>query len=47
MGAMITQHPGEFQATVSHVGIYDSVRSELTPNGAFNIPEFGSVQETT
>lgn len=43
MGAMITQHPEDFQATVSHVGIYDSIRSELTPNGAFNIPEFGSV----
>jgi prolyl oligopeptidase len=45
MGAIITQHPGDFQATVSHVGIYDSLRSELTPNGAFNIPEFGSVHD--
>lgn len=44
MGAMIAQHPQDFQATVSHVGIYDSLRSELSPNGAFNIPEFGSVQ---
>jgi prolyl oligopeptidase len=45
MGAMITQHPGDFRATVSHVGVYDSVRSELTPNGAFNIPEFGTVKD--
>ncbi len=45
MGAMIVQHPQDFRATVSHVGIYDSVRSELSPNGAFNIPEFGTVQD--
>ena len=44
MGAMIAQHPTDFQATISHVGIYDSVRSELSPNGAFNIPEFGTVK---
>ena len=43
MGAMITQHPTDMGAVVSHVGIYDSLRSELSPNGAFNIPEFGSV----
>jgi prolyl oligopeptidase len=45
MGAMITQHPGDFRATVSHVGVYDSVRSELSPNGAFNIPEYGTVAD--
>ena len=39
------QHPQDFRSTVSHVGIYDSVRSELSPNGAFNIPEFGSVAD--
>jgi prolyl oligopeptidase len=44
MGAMIAQHPDDFQACISHVGIYDSVRSELSPNGAFNIPEFGTVE---
>ena len=44
MGAMIAQHPADFRATISHVGIYDSVRSELSPNGAFNIPEFGTVK---
>lgn len=43
MGAMITQHPDLFAAVVSHVGIYDSLRSETTPNGEFNIPEFGTV----
>jgi prolyl oligopeptidase len=45
MGAMIAQHPQDFNATISHVGIYDSVRSELSPNGAFNIPEFGTVKD--
>jgi prolyl oligopeptidase len=45
MGAMLAQHPQDFQATVSHVGIYDSLRYELSPNGAFNIPEYGSVQD--
>lgn len=44
MGAMIAQHPGDFGAVISHVGIYDSLRVELSPNGAFNIPEFGTVQ---
>jgi len=45
MGAMITQHPDLFRATVSSVGIYDMLRNELTPNGAFNIPEYGTVKD--
>jgi prolyl oligopeptidase len=44
MGAMITQHPDLFKATVSTVGIYDMIRVELSPNGTFNIPEFGTVK---
>ncbi len=44
MGAMLTQHPSRFSATVSSVGIYDMIRSELTPNGSFNIPEYGTVE---
>lgn len=44
MGAMITQHPELFKATVSSVGIYDMLRNELSPNGSFNIPEYGTVQ---
>ncbi len=43
MGAMITQHPQAFRAAVSHVGIYDMLRSELSANGRFNIPEYGTV----
>ncbi len=44
MGAMITQHPKLCRAVVSSVGIYDMLRSELSPNGEFNIPEFGTVK---
>lgn len=43
MGAVMTQHPDDYKAVVTMVGIYDSLRSELSPNGAFNIPEFGTV----
>lgn len=44
MGAMLVQRPELFRAVVSAVGIYDMLRVELTPNGAFNMTEFGSVQ---
>jgi prolyl oligopeptidase len=45
MGAALTQHPELFRAVVSHVGIYDMLRVELHPNGAFNVTEFGSVKD--
>jgi prolyl oligopeptidase len=45
MGAMITQHPALMKAVVSQVGIYDSLRSELEPNGMFNTTEFGTVKD--
>ncbi len=45
MGALLTQHPELVEAVVTHVGIYDSLRVELSPNGAFNIPEFGTVED--
>jgi prolyl oligopeptidase len=45
MGAALTQQPGLFRAVVSHVGIYDSLRAELEPNGAFNVTEFGTVKD--
>ncbi len=44
MGALMTQHPKLVKAVVSYVGLYDMIRYELSPNGAFNIPEFGTVQ---
>ncbi len=45
MGAELTQHPELFRAVVAHVGIYDMLRVELSPNGAFNVTEFGTVKE--
>lgn len=45
MGAEVTQHPDLFRAVVSHVGIYDMLRVELSPNGAFNVTEFGTVKD--
>jgi prolyl oligopeptidase len=45
MGATITQHPALARAVVSQVGIYDMLRVELDPNGAFNVSEFGTVKD--
>ena len=45
MGALLTQHPDLMRAVVSSVGIYDMLRVELAPNGAFNVTEFGTVKD--
>lgn len=45
MGAIVTQRPDLFRAVWSSVGIYDMLRVELTPNGAFNVTEFGTVKD--
>jgi prolyl oligopeptidase len=45
MGAVLTQHPSLARAVVSAVGIYDMLRNELDPNGAFNTAEYGSVKD--
>jgi len=45
MGAAFTQRPDLFRAVISYVGIYDMLRVELDPNGAFNTTEFGSVKD--
>ncbi len=45
MGAVLTQRPDLFRAVVSYVGIYDMLRAELDPNGAFNITEYGTVKD--
>ncbi len=45
MGATMTQHPELVAAVVSYVGVYDMLRSEQTPNGVFNIPEYGTVED--
>ncbi|MFT3913334.1 MAG: prolyl oligopeptidase family serine peptidase [Anaeromyxobacteraceae bacterium] len=45
MGAMITQFPSLARAVVAEVGIFDSLRVELTPNGTHNVTEYGTVQD--
>ncbi len=45
MGAELTQHPELFRAVVSTVGVYDMLRVELFPNGAFNVTELGTVRD--
>ncbi|HET9450643.1 MAG TPA: prolyl oligopeptidase family serine peptidase, partial [Aggregicoccus sp.] len=44
MGAALTQHPDAYGAVVARVGIYDMLRVERTPNGQFNVTEYGSVK---
>lgn len=45
MGATMTQHPELAKAVMSSVGIYDMLRVELSANGAFNVTEFGTVND--
>jgi prolyl oligopeptidase len=45
MGAALTQHPDLFRAVVAYVGVFDMLRAELWPNGAFNVPEYGTVKQ--
>lgn len=45
MGATLVQHPERVRAVVSHVGIYDMLRVELSSNGAFNVVEYGTVKD--
>ncbi len=45
MGLALTRNPRLYRAVVSEVGIYDLLRVELTPNGAYNTPEFGTVKD--
>jgi len=46
MGASLVQHPRDYRAVVSMVGIYDVIRHETEfANGAYNVPEYGSVAD--
>jgi prolyl oligopeptidase len=47
MGAALTRHPGDYRAVVSFVGVYDMLRAELWPNGAYNVGEYGTVSNPT
>lgn len=45
MGAALTQRPEMFRVVASRVGVYDMLRVETTPNGAFNVTEYGTVTD--
>jgi prolyl oligopeptidase len=45
MGATLTQHPHLMRVVITHVGIYDMLRTELSSNGTFNISEYGTVKD--
>jgi prolyl oligopeptidase len=45
MGLAMTRNPELYRAVQSDVGIYDLLRFELTNNGAYNTPEFGTVKD--
>jgi prolyl oligopeptidase len=45
MGAVLTQRPDIARAVIAEVPVMDVLRVELHPNGAFNVPEFGTVED--
>jgi prolyl oligopeptidase len=45
MGLSLTRNPDLYRAVNSDVGFYSEFREVLTPNGAFNIPEFGDPRD--
>ena len=45
MGAALVQHPQLYRAVMSYVGIYDTLRHQLYPNGRYNEAEYGSVED--
>jgi len=42
----LVHYPDFMQAAVAHVGYGDVLRTELEPNGAFNVTEFGTVKDS-
>ncbi len=45
MGAVLTQHPDIARVVIAEVPVLDMLRVELHPNGAFNVTEFGTVED--
>ncbi len=43
VGRLFTERPDLASVVISEVGVSDALRSEFSPNGPPNIPEFGSV----
>jgi prolyl oligopeptidase len=42
---VLTQHPGLSRAVVALAPVMDMLRVELHPNGAFNVTEYGTVED--
>lgn len=47
IGRAITERPDLFAAAIPEVVAFNTIRSELSPNGPGNIPEFGTVKDKT
>ena len=48
MGSQIVQHPLDYRAVVSMVGIYDMLRHQTEfANGKYNVTEYGDVHDAT
>ncbi len=45
MGAVLTQRPDIARAVIAAVPVMDSLRTETSINGRFNIPEYGTVAD--
>jgi prolyl oligopeptidase len=45
MGAVLTQQPDIARAVIAAVPVMDSLRTETSTNGRFNIPEYGTVDD--
>ena len=45
VGRALTERPDLFAVVFSRVGVSNAARSEFSPNGPPNVPEFGSVQD--
>ncbi|NTV66518.1 MAG: S9 family peptidase [Chlorobaculum sp.] len=44
VGRAMTERPDLFAAAMPQVGVLNAVRSEFSPNGPVNVPEFGTVK---
>ena len=45
MGLAVSRDPNLYRAVLGHVGIYDLLRYERTPNGYYNTGELGTVRD--
>ena len=45
IGGALTQRPDLFTLAICNVGVMDALRSEFSPNGPSNTPEFGTVKD--